>query len=77
VLSHGAPDGHTLTAVAVARIAEAFELPREAVRADAALAIDWPRSERALHQRLRSEHDWDGSMAAFYVFWLRGNGERS
>jgi hypothetical protein len=75
VSSDGEPDSGELSAVAVARIAEAFELPRDAVRADAALVVEWLSSEQALQDHLGSEHEWDSSIAPYYLFWLRGDGE--
>jgi hypothetical protein len=60
--------------VAVARIAEAFELPRDVVRADAELVVEWLSSEEALRDHLGGEHDWDSSIAPYYLFWLRGDG---
>jgi hypothetical protein len=75
VPSDGQSDGRILTAAAVARIADAFELPRDAVRADAAVVTDWLRSEQALRNHLRTMHDWDNSMAPYYLLWLRGGAE--
>jgi hypothetical protein len=74
VASDGQPDSRALSAKAVARIAEAFELPRDVVRADAALVVDWPNSEQALRDHLGGEHDWDSSIPPYYLFWLRGDG---
>jgi hypothetical protein len=75
VLSEGESHSRILNAAAVARIADAFELPRDSVRADAALVTEWLRSEQALRDHLRTRHDWDSSMAPYYLFWLRGDRE--
>src|SRR5258708_4410804 len=69
------PNSRTLTAREVVRIAEAFELPRDVVLADANLAAEWLTSEQGLLDDLRSRHDWDASMAPYYLFWLRGDGD--
>jgi len=68
------PHSHQLTAQDVGRIAEAFELPRASVLSDAALVAAWLTSEQALLDHLRHGHDWDVSMAPYYVFWIRGDG---
>jgi hypothetical protein len=65
-------NGQKPTARRFARISAAFELPRDTVLADAALVTEWLRSEQALLEHLRAQHDWDDSMAPYYVFWLRG-----
>ena len=75
VPTDGQSDSRILTAAAVARIADAFELPRDAVRADAAVVTEWLRSEQALRDHLRTRHDWDNRMAPYYLFWLRGDSE--
>ena len=74
VFSGGAPDSHKLTAQDVRRIAEAFELSGDGVRADAALAAEWLTDEQALLDQLRNRHDWDATMGPYYLFWLRGDG---
>jgi hypothetical protein len=74
VAEDGRPDSRPLRAGDVARIAEAFELPRNEVLADAALVSAWLTSEHALLSRLGDRHDWDNSMAPYYVGWLRGGG---
>lgn len=71
---HGRPRSHPLTARDVARIAEAFELPRASVLADAAYATEWLKDEQGLLVDLGNRHDWDASMPAYYLFWLRGDG---
>ena len=75
VPSDGQPDSRELSAVAVARIAEAFELPRDAVRADAALVIEWLSGERTLRDHLGNVHEWDSSVAPYYLVWLRGHAQ--
>jgi hypothetical protein len=75
VARDGEPVSRELSAVAVARIAEAFELPRDTVRADATLVLEWLRSEQALRDHLGCEHMWDSSIAPYYLFWLRGDGQ--
>ena len=74
VASDGQPDAHTLSARDVRRIAEAFELSGEVVRADAALVAEWLTNEQALLDKLRNRHAWDDSMSPYYLFWLRGDG---
>jgi hypothetical protein len=73
VASNGAPDGRTLTAQQVARIAEAFEVSDDGVIADAALAAEWHTNERALLDQLRHRHHWDASIGPYYLAWLRGD----
>jgi hypothetical protein len=77
VSSAGQPDSRALTTLAIARIAQAFELPRDAVCADAALVTRWLSSEQALRDHLGREHEWDTTIAPYYLSWLRGTGESS
>ena len=74
VASDGQSHAHTLSARDVRRIAEAFELSGEVVRADAALVGEWLTNEQALLDQLRNLHAWDDSIGPYYLFWLRGNG---
>jgi hypothetical protein len=75
VADEGQPSSHALTAREVGRIAEAFELPRREVLADAALLIGSVASDQSLMARLGDRHQWDSSMAPYYLFWLRGDGD--
>ena len=58
----------------VVRLAEAFELAPDQVRADADLVAGWQDAEDILMALLRERHEWDASMAPYYVLWLRGEG---
>jgi hypothetical protein len=75
VVGNGQSDSHSLTGQEAVRIAEAFELPRHVVFADALLVAEWLTGEQALLDHLRHQHAWDASMAPYYVFWLRGDGD--
>ena len=46
----------------------------ESDRASARGARDFLSSEQALRDHLGSEHEWDSSIAPYYLFWLRGDG---
>jgi hypothetical protein len=56
------------------RIAEAFELSQDEVHEDADLTAGWQGDEQVLRRLLQERHEWDASVPAFYVFWLRGDG---
>ena len=56
------------------RLAEAFELSPDQVREDAGLVGDWRGDEDALKTLLQERHEWDASVAPYYVLWLRGEG---
>jgi hypothetical protein len=59
------------------RIAEAFELSPDQVHEDADLVAGWKDDEHVLRGLLQERHDWDASVAPYYVFWLRGDGVES
>jgi hypothetical protein len=65
----------TLGASDVALIADAFELAREAVAADAAVVAGWAQSDGELLAHLQTRRDWDDSLTPFYLSWLRGEGD--
>ncbi len=52
------------------RIAAAFEVPVLSVLDDATLVRTWRRSAAELRDVLRRRHDWDASVAPYYVRWL-------
>ena len=56
------------------RLAEAFELSPEHVREDAALVAGWLGDEDVLRALLQERHEWDASVAPYYLLWLRGEG---
>lgn len=58
----------------IVRLAEAFELSPHQVRQDADVVADWQRDEDGLRALLQARHDWDASVAPYYVRWLRGEG---
>lgn len=60
----------------MARVAASFELPLELVLQDERLAAQWQASDAALIDHFRLRHAWHTSVAPFYLFWLRGNGEQ-
>jgi hypothetical protein len=61
-----------LSAVDVARIAQAFELTPEAVVQDRALLDTWTGTEEDLLAAVSQRHPWDPSVPPFYLYWLRG-----
>ena len=56
--------------ISLQRIASAFEVPPLAVLADADLVRTWYGGAAELHDALRLRHDWDASVAPYYVQWL-------
>jgi hypothetical protein len=52
------------------RISSAFEVPLLAVLDDAVLVRTWHKSAAELRDVLRRRHDWDASVAPYYVRWL-------
>ena len=61
-----------LPPVHLERLSSAFELPLRAVQEDAVLARSWRGNSAELAELLRGRHDWDASMAPYYVRWLLG-----
>lgn len=57
-------------AISLQRIAAAFEVPLPAVLDDAALVLTWHDGPAELRDVLRRRHDWDASVAPYYVRWL-------
>jgi hypothetical protein len=74
-ITDGRHDGRELNMRQAGRIAEAFELRLERVLEDAEVVEDWREGEQALADYLQNRHAWDGSMAPFYLAWLRGRGD--
>jgi hypothetical protein len=72
VASDGQANSETPLSLSLVRIAEAFEVSDSEVLADAVLVSGWSDSERALLDQLRRRHGWDGSVAPYYLLWLRG-----
>ena len=60
-----------LSAIDVARIAQAFELSPEAVVQDRAFLDAWTGTEADLLGAVRTRHHWDASIPPFYLHWLR------
>jgi len=58
--------------VSLQRIAAAFEVPLLAVLNDAVLVRTWHNGDAELCDVLRRRHDWDASVAPYYVRWLAG-----
>ena len=56
------------------RLAEAFELSPAQVQHDAGLVGDWQGNEDALRALLQERHEWDASVAPYYILRLRGEG---
>jgi hypothetical protein len=52
------------------RVSSAFELPFMAVLEDVALVRRWQRSAAELLDMLRERHEWDASVAPYYLRWL-------
>ena len=61
-----------LSAVDIARIAQAFELTPEAVVQDRAFLAAWTGTEDDLLGAVRRRHQWDASVPPYYLYWLRG-----
>jgi hypothetical protein len=74
VQSDARGDRRRLSAIEVARIADAFELSSDEVSADAALVEHWSRGQDELLQNLQARRDWDTSLTEYYLPWLRGEG---
>ena len=56
------------------RLADAFELSPDQMRQDAGLVADWQGDQDALRAQLQERHEWDASVAPYYILWLRGEG---
>ena len=56
--------------ISLHRIAAAFEVPLLAVVDDALLVRTWHSGAAELRDVLRRRHDWDASVAPYYVQWL-------
>lgn len=56
----------------VVRLAEAFELSPGQVREDAGVVAEWRGDEDVLKTLLQERHEWDASVAPYYVLRLRG-----
>ena len=56
--------------ISLRRISSAFEVPLLAVLDDAVLVRAWHKSLAELRDVLRRRHDWDASVAPYYVRWL-------
>ena len=56
--------------ISLQRIAAAFEVPMLAVLDDAVLVRTWHNGAAELRDMLRQRHDWDASVAPYYVRWL-------
>jgi hypothetical protein len=52
------------------QVSSAFELPFMAVLDDVALVRTWQRSAAELVDMLRERHEWDASVAPYYLRWL-------
>jgi hypothetical protein len=61
-----------LSAVDIARIAQAFELTPAAVIQDRAFLGAWTGTEDDLLGAVRRRHEWDVSVPPYYLYWLRG-----
>jgi hypothetical protein len=66
------PGPHPLSAADIDRIAQAFELSNTSVLLDRSLLDGWRGSEFALLAALRERHQWDPTIAPYYLYWLRG-----
>ena len=66
----GADGVFYLASVHMERLSSAFELPLPAVQEDTVLARRWRGNSSELAELIRRRHDWDASMAPFYVRWL-------
>jgi hypothetical protein len=53
--------------IGLKRIASAFEVPLLAVLDDAVLVRTWHKDAAELRDVLRQRHDWDASVAPYYV----------
>jgi hypothetical protein len=56
--------------IGLQRIAAAFEVPLIAVLDDAVLVRTWHKGAAELRDVLRRRHDWDASVAPYYMRWL-------
>jgi hypothetical protein len=56
--------------ISLQRIASAFEVPLLTVQDDADLLRTWRGEAAELRDALRLRHDWDASVAPYYVRWL-------
>ena len=65
------PESHQHRERWVAVIASAYEIEVDDVNRDAVLVAAWNGADAALHAMLCRDHQWESSMAPYYVRALR------